>query len=480
MIMSGMLWLLLLVQDYDSQQLDFDYIDAVRIEDMNGDGRPDLIVQSGLDLKIYFQNDQSRYGETPDVTLRFDERTFLWMLRKNEKGKYDLNSIHTMSSRGIHRLHVDSGKVTTEDLIVHPTVFEGKPMSANPPPYLDFSPDLNGDGVPDFVLFTRSHLFLMVQEKGEWVLRDKIDIGIEPGMAQWIAAYQPVTWSAVVPRFVVGDVNGDKRPDLVVYKDEQASVWIQGEDGHFQAQPKLTLPRKRHGRRRGLVQVEVPPAIEDVNGDGVLDIAYTEPTKGRVYVRYGIAGRADLSDPLEWEIPDSWNLGTQFVDVDGKGPRRMILWTVPKLGLSSGIEAFVSKKITIEGYFFESVDQGRIAAAAKTKVSLSIPFTIYFTRNSTGFPVDLLFEPNFECDLNRDGLKDLMVAVGGTLYVHYGSPKDVFSSEANFKMALNPPTPTSHVKVMGRDMNGDGKDDIVVVHTDPVNEKARIEIKFSK
>lgn len=477
-----MAWLLtLILQDFDTQELDFDYIDHVRIEDLNGDGRKDLIVQSGFDLKLYFQTDQGRYGPQPDRTVRFDDRTFLWMLRPNDKNRFDLASIHTMTSRGIHRIKIHDGAVEVEDLVVHPTVFEGRSTSSHPPPYQDFSPDFTGDGKPDLVLFTREFLFLMAQENGSWVLRHKIECGNEPGIPQWVMSYTPQTWSLVVPRFIFGDVNGDQRPDFMYYMDEELTIALQDANCRFAVvDQKVLLSRRKHKRKRGLVSLEVPPVVEDYTGDKLIDVAYTEVSRGRVYLRYGIKDRSDFTDPQEREIPSSWNLATQFVDLEGKGSKRMVLWVVPKLGLSSGIEAFVSKKVTINGFFFDSGKDGGVSQTARAKVSLSIPFTVYLTRNTTEIPVDLLFEPNFEGDINEDGIKDLLVAVGPSLHGWYGHPEQIISSEPDFKLTLNPPTSTAKGRLHTALLNGDKKADIVIVHSDVVSEKARIEIKLSK
>jgi hypothetical protein len=228
------------------------------------------------------------------------------------------------------------------------------------------------------------------------------------------------------------------------------------------------------------LSLEVPPVIEDVTADGLIDAAYTEVSHGRVYLRYGVKDRIDFTDPQEREIPSAWNLATQFVDLEGKKTKHMVLWMVPKLGLSSGIEAFVSKKVTVDGYFFDSTPEGQVSQAARTKISLSIPFTIYLTRNTTQFPVDLLFEPNFDGDLNEDGIRDLVIVVGNSLMGWYGRADQIISPEPNFKVAVNPPTPTSKARLYTRTLNADKKADVVIVHSDTVAEKARIELKYTK
>jgi hypothetical protein len=479
--MGPVLALWLLLQDYDSQHFDLDYMDAVRIVDLNDDGRPDLVVQSGLDLRIHFQDGRGRYPDKPSLTARFDDRTFLWMMQPDERGKFGPNSFLSMSSRGVHRLKPENGRFASEDLVVHPTMFEGKTLASHPPIYQEFAPDVTGDGRPDLLLFTRDRLLVMARDGGDWTLRDKVDAGVESHLPQWSMAYSPVAWSTVVPQHAFGDVNGDRRPDLLWYKDEELAVLLQGEDGRFSPlEKKVLLSRRKHSRRRGMVQLEVPPVLADIDRDGLIDVAYSEVSHGRVYLRYGVPGRADFSEPEEREIPDHWNLATQLVDLDGRGPRTLAMWMIPKLGLSSGIEAFVSKTVTVVGYFFEAGEGGRVPKAARSRISMTIPYTLTISRSTNTFPIDIFFEPNFEGDLDGDGLRDLAIAVRDVIYLRRGRAEGIVGEQPDREIKLSPPTRSSRVRLIMAELNGDSRSDIVVLYSDPLQSKARVEIKYSK
>lgn len=477
----GWLGVLLLAQiaPYQDSRLEFDYVDAITAEDLNGDGAKDLIVQSGVELQIFLQSNRS-YAAKPSYTIRMDDITFLWTLAAFGKTSYDLSSILAMSSRGIQRYVLQNNEYKRQDVVVYPTMFEGKCSAAKPPLNLNFAPDLNGDGLSDLLLFTKDSAMVFVQENGEFKLRQKLDLRLESTLSTWFGPHQRAREMTQVPSLAIGDANGDKRSDIIVYKDQAIEIFVQDAQGRFKSDGDVfPLVKRKHKPRRTYLQFEVPPRILDASGDGIIDIAVTSTSKGKVQMYYGAAGRADFTEPdEERQISDAWAGGTDFMDFDGDGRKELVMWIVPKLGIVSGIEAFVSKKVAIDLYFFKMTKDGRLEKQASQKLSFTIPFTLKLTRESGS--AELIFEPNFEGDFTGDGVRDMIVMEGSRLDVYPGDRGAVLQSKPIGSIPFTPPQGTSFTKAVVTDLNADGRADVILKHVNLAEERAQLEIKVSK
>jgi hypothetical protein len=363
--------------------------------------------------------------------------------------------------------------------VVHPTIFEGRTSGTKPPLHLDFMPDLDGDGFSDLLFFARDRLLVFFQDSGEFRLKQKIAVDIESTMMAFFGPQRRALESTKVPTLVVGDIDGDKRADLVFFKDDALTVHFQRDSGAFDAGKRIALTQKRPKRRRHYIQFEVPPRIVDIDGDGLLDIALTQPTKGRVHLYVSTPGRADYTVPdQEVRIADSLSGGTEFRDFDGDGRRDLIMWSVPKPGITGVIEAFISRKIAIELYLFRTGADGRVEQPAKQQLSFSIPFTAKLTREAGS--VELEFEPNFDGDFNRDGCLDMLAMNEGRLQVWFGSKTTLLEARPRAVVPTAKPASASFTRAIVREMNGDGKADIVLRHVDISTGAVRLEVKLSK
>jgi len=78
------------------------------------------------------------------------------------------------------------------------------------------------------------------------------------------------------PLFILGDFNGDGRPDFLFRRSEtQWNVFFSAADGRwFEPQPALTFDAPRNG------SIE----INDLNGDGLSDIIWREPENSRLTI----------------------------------------------------------------------------------------------------------------------------------------------------------------------------------------------------
>src|ERR1043165_3374167 len=78
-----------------------DHIEAI---DLNGDKKPDLVIQNGRDLQLFLQKDGT-YTPKPQQVLRLDPTVFLWTFGTLANLKFPV--LFTAGSRGIQALPFD-------------------------------------------------------------------------------------------------------------------------------------------------------------------------------------------------------------------------------------------------------------------------------------------------------------------------------------------------------------------------------------
>src|SRR4051812_36098875 len=99
---------LLAVQDpaYDTLMLEAGpRADQIEARDLNGDGKPDLIIQNGRDLQIFLQKKDRSFEPKPSVVLRLQPTAFLWTFGHIDGENYP--SVFTAGARGIQTYAFD-------------------------------------------------------------------------------------------------------------------------------------------------------------------------------------------------------------------------------------------------------------------------------------------------------------------------------------------------------------------------------------
>ncbi len=472
--------LLLACQDpaYDTVALEAGArVDKVVSEDLNGDGRPDLVVQSGVDLHLFlFENG---FAPRPRQTLRLDPEVFLWTFGKLDGSK--LPALFTQGSRGVQVRAFDGRAFgPAAEAMVHPTLFEGTCSEAGAPLHTGFAPDLDGDGRSEALLFRKEETFVMKQEAGgRFRCIQKLALPIESSFAVPWAANQKLVETASVPLLALGDMDGDGRTDIGYYREETIGVFKQEAGGTFTPPDSMSLAEERRRRRARFLQFEVPPWVSDFNGDGLLDLAVVYPSKGRVHVYYGRAGRRDFTQPDDlMRVADGWSTGVHMEDLQGRKKLDLVMGVVRKFGIAEGLSVFMSGKVNLELHVYPMQENGRFAGAPVQELKFSIPFSFHVTRESMN--LDLVFRPNFKGDYNRDGLRDMLVATDEkTLAIYYGTRGRAISDQPGGTIRMSPPEGVSMTDPFVADFNGDGVTDLVLKHV-VGPQKHALELKLSK
>jgi len=451
----------------------------IEARDLNGDGRLDLLIQNGRDLQVYLQ-DKGTYAPKPTQVLRLDAGVFLWTFGALDGEKF--TSIFTAGSRGIQGIPFDGTAFgAPRDLVVHPSMFEGVVADARAPLFTPFAPDLDKDGRSEVLLFQEDEIFVMKQYPGgEFRCLQKLPVPMDVATLVPWAPHQKLTQSIGVPLLSFGDTDGDGRTDIAYYREESIGVFRQKPDGGFLFGENQDLAVEKKRWRKRFVQFDVPPHVADFNGDGLLDVALIYPSKGRVHVYYGRAGRGDWTQPDQvMNVADGWSTGIYLEDLGGRGKLDLVMGVVRKFGISEGIQVFLSGKVDLELHIYPMQDDGRFSKDPVQELKFSIPFSFQVTRDSAS--LDLVFRPTFTGDFNKDGLRDMLVRVDErTLKIYPGVKDRVIGNEPSGTITMDPPAGISTTEPFVADLNGDGVSDLILKHVLVNPPKHVLELKMSK
>ena len=200
------------------------------IEDMDGDGAADLLVQVGRRLDVH-----AGLSAEPTSSLLMDETPFVWTLCRLD-GAPGLR-VAFCSARGIFAYR----GADPEPLVVHPNLFEGRLALREAPARFDFMPFVDGDALSDALLIGTDATFVMVQRAGRFELRQKIALAVEStGELGWWPRPE-LRESVRVPFLYVHDLDGDGRRDVAAFGGERLEAWTQREDGGFPVEPDRSL-----------------------------------------------------------------------------------------------------------------------------------------------------------------------------------------------------------------------------------------------
>jgi hypothetical protein len=272
---------------------------------------------------------------------------------------------------------------------------------------------------------------------------------------------------------VVGDVNGDGKPDVVAVSDGGVSVLLGKGDGTFQP-PTSYSP--------GGWSV----AIGDFNGDGKLDLVVADPDDGEVYVRLGNGdGTFQAAQTVSnYPILTLTPVSVAVADVNGDGKPDLVVagWTTSYAGVVSvqlgngdgtfqpavtydagGTYAWLVAVADVNGdghpdlivpdSFRVNEGQGVVGVLLGNGDGTFQPVVTYDTAGYYAYSVAV-------ADINGDSKPDLIVGNGvGGVGVLLGNGDGTFRTQWNYFLAGDHET-----SVAIGDVNGDGNPDLVVAN----------------
>jgi hypothetical protein len=455
------------------------YADNIITRDINADGLLDILIQTGKTIKVFISCKDTPFKKDPDDIINLTDDTFLWNLGRIEEGK--TLSIITMTSSGIYTYRYTNGKFSknAEELIVISNLFKGN--CSQPPLFFDFLPDINGDNLSDAIIFEERKLLIFLQEKpAEFRLIQRLELESDITLSALPGPHQQTEITTSIPILAFGDVNKDKKTDIIYYKQGLLKFFYQNNEGSFSQKADFTYEFKEKKRKRKtFFDFDFPPLFKDINGDGLIDIALIFPGKGKVHTYFTNPDRKNFDIPDDVKDIGGWSASLWLKDLNGDNKLDVIIAGVEKVGVIGALKMFISKKVSLNLHIFPSLPDGTISKEPSQSLSFSVRYVLAVTREYGR--LSLKFKPNFDGDFNGDGIKDLLLMnEEGNIELYYGTKEVGFEKEPSQKLNIKIPPETDEVEPFVADLNGDGISDIVLRYLNLEKSTTVIEVMLSK
>lgn len=344
----------------------------------------------------------------------------------------------------------------------------------------DFIQDLNNDGYDDVIIadFNKTHI-LIGQEQGDFVSQT-LPIKPEVRVLSSGASYTQT-------KLYFSDVNFDDKKDILLVGDGEMIIYPQYGSSLFLSKAiRITINdaisgtdwwNKRDESGEQLDQSDLEyrklEELRDINADGIVDmvVRYTKASgvldrvndyeiflgqksaaqKGKNTLSY--AKEADSVIHAEGTLT-----GLEFVDIDSDDKLEVLLAGFD-IGLSQIIGALVTGGIDQDVYVFKMSEQDKFHEKPAIKKGVELTFSL--SSGQSGSAVVKL------ADLNGDGLKELVLSDDDDELKIYLGKKSTNSSKRKrsfYKRSISYDTqlPRDGNLVMVEDLNGDGKDDLLM------------------
>jgi hypothetical protein len=260
--------------------------DSVAVADVNGDGKPDLIVanSSSNNVGVLLGNGNGTFQPQQTFAVGSDP-TSVAVADLNGDGRLDLVVTNYNSNTVSVLLGNGDG-----------TFLAQKTFATCTDPQSVVVADLNGDGKPDLVVGSDYYMGSV-----------NVLMGNGDGTFQADKSFSAGEYPESV---AVADVNGDGKKDLVVaaFGDGDVNVLLGNGDGTFQSAKTFTS---------GWISDPYSVAVADVNGDGKPDVVLASGFNGYVGVLLG-NGDGTFQNPSDLQAGTAQEFIT-VADVNGDG-----------------------------------------------------------------------------------------------------------------------------------------------------------------
>ncbi len=405
---------------------------GITVGDVNGDGRADVVVayynvlsrtSSQMSIQSLIGKGDGTFTAMTAATISVPTSLTLSGLAPvalgdlNGDGKLDIAALlQEQNSRSAGVFVVTTALGTGDGTFAALNV--NSPISANVSGVFDLSfnsagvqiLDLNKDGKLDLEVDMNGLLYVALGQ-GDNSFSAQVSSDFQGGYAVAFA-----------------DLNGDGYPDAVC-GSAGLQVYLGKGDGTFAA-PAIN--------GQYAIDIATPQGVvaADFDGDGVLDIAELGSDYKEVSMFFG-NGDGTLHGALQLSLPtDSASFDTELENV---------------------------LKATARPYSdLVVLNLGGTAPSLQTGLSDGKGNFSYVPSLTAGLPVDFDFVEPVQADFNGDGQQDLLMAgAAGELWVSLSNGDGTFATP----LAINLPTLTCPLSYgAAGDLNGDGKQDIVVAY----------------
>jgi hypothetical protein len=434
---------------------------SVAVADVNGDGKPDLIVtdtrgynRSPANVLVLLGKGDGTFGPPKTVATGSALRS---VADVNGDGKPDLVTASSNSRSNYLNVLLGNGDGTFQNPQTTVDNLGGEWLTVV---------DVNCDGKPDFVTSDSLPVISLLLGNGDGTFRNEQNLSPGNGFGGG--------------PFAVADVNGDGKPDIVATSAGGSSVGVLlgNGDGNFQT---LQTPRS--------FPVDTGPfsvAVADLNGDGIPDVVTANGNAGTVSV---LLGNGDGTFQTQRTFPAHAYGPARSVavaDVNGDGKLDIVTADYPfnnrygvpdavSVLLGNGDGTFQPQRIFEVGPQPASVAVADVNGDGKLDiitannpphagtVSVLLGNGDGTFQSQKTFPVDEYPQSVAVADVNGDGKPDIFTVDkgNGTVSVLLGNGDGTFQPPDT--LTVGPPSRIASVAVA--DVNGDGKPDLIVTNS---------------
>ncbi len=315
-----------------------------------------------------------------------------------------------------------------------------------------FFRDLDRDGQPDFIDTSLDGYALTLSSGGTIALPPQVD---ETGETWAEASSERVVARHAFGLWQDGNFDGDLRPDFAVLTRTGLRVYPGDAAGRFDA-----------ARRFDLAIDEAADAdlnFVDLNRDGQTDLVAVRRREGKITVlvahpQKGLreAHRIRLSLPGDMRHP-------VIEDLDGDGLPDLAFPYVARPTIQDAVRVVARGEVLVLVPLF--VNRGGPACIPPSATSqITVPIRVRVATDEAGrIRISGLVIVEYGGDLDGDGRKDLLVTEGTReLAVRRGAAGIVYREEAAFRIAVPDCADFDSVKSSALDFDGDGISDILL------------------
>ncbi|PKI16333.1 FG-GAP repeat domain-containing protein [Colwellia sp. 12G3] len=356
----------------------------------------------------------------------------------------------------------------------------------------DFIQDLNNDAYDDVIIadFNKTHIF--IGQGMNSFARQTLPIKPEVSVLSAGASYSQT-------KLYFSDVNFDEKTDILVIGDGEMIIYPQYGNSQFTRKPiHLAINEaisgtdwwnKRDESGEQLDQSDLEyrkiEELRDVNADGIIDMVVRYTKASGVLDRvndYEIFLGKKNKDVLSFAAQadsvihaEGTLTGLEFVDIDSDDKLEILLAGFD-IGLSQIIGALVTGGIDQDVYVFKMSEQDKFPSKPAIKKGVELTFSL--SSGQSGSAIVKL------ADLNGDGLKELVLSDDDDeLKIYLGQkPGNKNKSFSKRSVSYSTELPKDGKLVMVEDLNGDGKDDLLMKFSrlDGENKAKEFKVLFSQ
>ncbi|MGE0709653.1 MAG: FG-GAP repeat domain-containing protein [Planctomycetota bacterium] len=447
-------------------------ITEVITEDLDGDGRVDLLVTREREALVYFQGPDGAFKREAHQRFRFHPRTILFDVGDLDgDGKLEIVLLQADGAQA-YSLRPVAGRLLyglrPRRLVKCPSFFT-RPVEdeVRRKPLLR---DLDADGKLDLVIPQRDGFALLRNEGGGKLAAPVsmqappeavLNVGWDRLSGQLFASY----W---FPNPVVAQFDAAGPPEVVLAREGTINVFgvPQGSPLPTEKRGSYTIPDQRQFSRMVENPLELdftmPLQVLDVDGDGRCDVSSTHVGEGttRLFKNSKDPAQA-FAKPALTVRAKGVTFFSYYSDLDGDGRLDLILPRIDKVSVWGIVKVLLTRSLDVEMLAYYQRKDGSFPNEPDRARVVEVPVAINSKGDRLQFGTSLVV--SIDGDYDGDGLKDLLLRDGDdVLAVYRGLPQRGREDDASATVEVPSVADYQFCLPMVRDLDGDERDDVVL------------------